>query len=159
MSPMELSRAALEKGIFSRTTARRNEDLAIEMLAPRYLGDGGLVASRIKFLVDHGFPYESIVQIFFLQTARAHEIFINDEKIDDYAEEYGKTMSLPADYTELLSWIASARVRLLLSDLMSHRDYVDKVKEENLGFLRTDRAFEKCMEMAYKKWRWVHKKL
>jgi hypothetical protein len=84
---------------------------------------------------------------------------LNDDKLEEYAEEYGTTMSLPADYTERLSWFASARVRLLLSDLMNHRDYVDKVKEENLGFLRTDRAFEKCMEMAYKKWHWVHKKL
>jgi hypothetical protein len=84
---------------------------------------------------------------------------LNDNKLEEYAEEYGTTMSLPADYTEQLSWFASARVRLLLSDLMNHRDYVDKVKEENLGFLRTDRAFEKCMEMAYRKWRWVHKKL
>jgi len=25
--------------------------------------------------------------------------------------------------------------------------------------LRTDIAFEKCMEIAYKKWHWLHKKL
>jgi hypothetical protein len=41
---------------------------------------------------------------------------------------------------------------------MGGRDYADKLREENLSFLRTDRAFEKCMENAHKKWRWVHKK-
>lgn len=54
---------------------------------------------------------------------------------------------------------ATARVRILLSALMEHPDYRDKVAEGNLSFLRTDRAFEECMELAHKKWRWVHKKL
>jgi hypothetical protein len=87
MTPMELSRAALAKGIFARTTARRNEDLAIEMFAPRFLGNGGLVAARIKFLIDRRFPHDSLVQIFFLQTARAHEIF-KDFVIDVYWPKY-----------------------------------------------------------------------
>jgi hypothetical protein len=42
---------------------------------------------------------------------------------------------------------------------MESPDYKDKVSEENLSFLRTDRAFEKCMEIAHKKYGWVHKKL
>jgi hypothetical protein len=42
---------------------------------------------------------------------------------------------------------------------MKDKDYQDKVAAENLSFLRTDKAFEKCMELAYKKWRWTHKKL
>ena len=53
MTPMRLSKHALDKGLFSRTTARRNEDLAIEMFAPRYLVNGGTVASRLKFLLEH----------------------------------------------------------------------------------------------------------
>jgi hypothetical protein len=59
----------------------------------------------------------------------------------------------------VLSRLATTRVRLLLSDLMADRDYADKVAEGNLSFLRTDKAFEKCMENAWKKWKWVHKKL
>jgi hypothetical protein len=68
-------------------------------------------------------------------------------------------MTMPADYTEILSHLATARVRLLLSALMEHPEYRDKVAEGNLSFLRTDRAFEKCMELAHKKWHWVHRKL
>ena len=75
MTPMSLSKHALDRGLFSRTTARRNEDIAIEMFAPRYLANGGHIASSLKFLLEQRFPYESLVQIFFLQTARAHEIF------------------------------------------------------------------------------------
>jgi len=84
---------------------------------------------------------------------------LNHEALEDLAERHGTSMSLPADYTELLTWLATARVRLLLSDMMQDRDYAAKVQAGNLSFLRTDRAFEKCMEIAHKKWRWVHKKL
>lgn len=84
---------------------------------------------------------------------------LNHEEVEDLAEKYGTNMSVPADYTGVLSYLATARVRILLSDLMQDRDYADKVKDGNLSFLRTDRAFEKCMDLAYKKWRWVHKKL
>jgi len=49
--------------------------------------------------------------------------------------------------------------RKRIRELMHDRDYAHKVAEENLSFLRTDRAFDKCMENAHRKWRWVHKKL
>lgn len=84
---------------------------------------------------------------------------LNHDDLETFAEKHGKTMSVAVDYKEHLVWLATARVRLLLSDLMKDPDYSLKVAEENLSFLRTDRAFEKCMEMAHKKWRWVHKKL
>ncbi len=84
---------------------------------------------------------------------------LNQDKLEKYSEEFGKSMTMPADYTELLTGLATARVRPLLSDLMHDKDYAEKVQEENLSFLRTDRAFDKCMEIAHKKWRWVHKKL
>jgi hypothetical protein len=84
---------------------------------------------------------------------------LNDEKIEELAEANGNSMALAADYTEHLTWLATARVRPLLSDLMHDRDYAQKVQEQNLSFLRTDTAFEKCTENAHRKWRWVHKKL
>jgi hypothetical protein len=84
---------------------------------------------------------------------------LNHENLEEMAQAHGINMSIPADYTEKLSWLATARVRLLLSDLMADRDYAEKVAEGNLSFLRTDKAFEKCMVNAWKKWKWVHKKL
>jgi len=84
---------------------------------------------------------------------------LNHKNFEDIAERHGTNMSIPADYTGLVSFLATARVRLLLSELMKDRDYVDKVAEGNLSFLRTDKAFDKCMEIAHRKWRWVHKKL
>jgi hypothetical protein len=84
---------------------------------------------------------------------------LNHNDLEDIAENFARDMTMPADYTELLTYLATARVRILLSALMEHPDYREKVAEGNLSFLRTDRAFEECMELAHKKWRWVHKKL
>lgn len=84
---------------------------------------------------------------------------LNHEDLEELAEQHGNSMSVSVDYKELMMWLATARVRILLSELMKDRDYRDKVAEDNLSFLRTDRAFEKCMELAYKKWGWVQKKL
>ena len=75
------------------------------------------------------------------------------------ADTHGSTMSISVDFKEVISWLATARVRMLLSELMQDPDYQAKVQEGNLSFLRSDRAFEKCMEIAYKKWHWVHKRL
>jgi hypothetical protein len=84
---------------------------------------------------------------------------LNDQKLEDLAERHGRSMSFAVEYKEKLISLATTRVRLLLADLMADREYQDKVAAGNLSFLRTDRAFEKCMELAYKKWRWVHRKL
>jgi len=84
---------------------------------------------------------------------------LNHKDLEELAEQHGATMSVAYEYKEVLSQLATTRVRLLLSDLMADRDYVSKVQEGNLSFLRTDKAFEKCMENAWKKWKWVHKKL
>jgi len=84
---------------------------------------------------------------------------LNHNNLDDLAEEFGTSMSLPFGYTDVLTQLATTRVRLILAELMQDKEYEDKVKNDNLSFLRTDKAFDKCMDIAYRKWGWVHKKL
>src|SRR5579863_8137511 len=52
---------------------------------------------------------------------------LNHESLEKYLEQFGRTMTMPADYTELLTGLATACIRPLLSDLMQDRDYADKV--------------------------------
>lgn len=84
---------------------------------------------------------------------------LNHVELESIARNYGSSLIVPAGFTELLTLIATTRVRPLLASLMQDPDYKAKVDEGNLGFLRSDRAFEKCMSLAYEKWGWVHKKL
>ncbi len=75
MIPARLAEKVIETGLFSRATARRARNLAVEMFAPRYLSHHGVAAERLKFLLEHRFPHEAIVQLCFLYTARAQQIF------------------------------------------------------------------------------------
>ena len=66
---------------------------------------------------------------------------LNAKNLETIVENYGKSLTIPTGYTDLLSQIAHT-VRPMLSLLIQDREYEDKVKEENLSFLRTDNAFE-----------------
>ncbi len=84
---------------------------------------------------------------------------LNDENLQDRLERYGSNMSIPADMTEYLSILSTSKCRFLLSDLTSNEKYVDKFNEGSFDFLRTNHAYEYCMEVAYKKWKWVQMRL
>ncbi|MHB9006338.1 MAG: BrxA family protein [Limisphaerales bacterium] len=85
--PSHLADRAIAEGLFSRATARRARNIVAEMFAPRYLADNGAVASRLKSLLDHRFHPDALVQLCFLQTARAQRIF-RDFVIDAYWPKY-----------------------------------------------------------------------
>jgi len=84
---------------------------------------------------------------------------LNANDLEDLSEEYGNGMSLPSGFTDLVSQIATTRIRPLLSGLLGLPAYSEKAADGNYSFLRTDAAFDKCMEAAHGKWHWVHKKL
>ena len=84
---------------------------------------------------------------------------LNSPKWDELAEEHGTTLALPAEFTDEMGQIATTRVRHLLSGILTHPSYSKKAAEGNYSFLRTDAAFDKCIETAYAKWGWLHKKL
>lgn len=87
MIPARLAEKAIRDGLFSRTTARRARNLAVEMFAPRYLGSQGEAAARLKFLQAHRFPHEALVQLCFLYTARAQRV-LADFIIEVYWSKY-----------------------------------------------------------------------
>jgi len=84
---------------------------------------------------------------------------LNDDDLETLADSYGTNMVVPVAYKEHLSRLATNRVRHLLARLLEDPDYKPRAQEGNFSFLRTDSAFERCMEYAHEKWRWVHRKL
>jgi predicted CoA-substrate-specific enzyme activase len=84
---------------------------------------------------------------------------LNDKELETYAEAYGQDMTMPADFTQYLSWIATARCRQLVSDLTGYKDNAEKIAEGKFSFLRTNASYKQCMAFAYKRWKWVEKGL
>ena len=84
---------------------------------------------------------------------------LNSSDLEDIAESFGCEMTMPADYSDLLSSLATTRCRHLLSDLVGHKDNKEKIGEGKFSFLRTNASDKKSMEFAHKRWRWVEKRL
>ena len=84
---------------------------------------------------------------------------LNDPKLEEHAERFGKGLSLEAQYTDWLSSFATTRCRFILSDLVTDKLYAAKATEGDFNFMRTNAAYKRSMEIAYKRWRWVEKHL
>lgn len=84
---------------------------------------------------------------------------LNDEKLETYAEQFGNSLSIEADYTDWLARLASTRCRLIIKDIITMNPYADMIREERYSFLRTNAVYDRCMEVTYNKWRWVQKRL
>ena len=84
---------------------------------------------------------------------------LNDDDIENKADQFGRSLCLEADFTAWLARIASTRCRFLIGSIVSDRAYVQKVADGNYAFLRNNAAYEKCMEEAYRKFKWTARRL
>ncbi len=87
------------------------------------------------------------------------QAILNDAKLEERAEDFGRGLSLEAQYTDWLSGLATTRCRFILSDLVADKTYASKAAEGNFSFMRTNAAYKRSMEIAYKRWKWVEKRL
>ncbi len=86
------------------------------------------------------------------------QAILNDPKLEERAERFGRGLSLEAQYTEWLSALATTRCRFILADLVADKAYASKVAEGNFSFMRNNAAYKRAMEIAYKRWGWVEKR-
>lgn len=123
MHPSALADLAVQTGTFSRTTARRARNLAAEMFAPRFLANNGEVAARLRFLMGRRFPADALLQLFFLQTARAQRIFA-DFVVGVYWPKYSAgatSVTKPDAETFIQHSLDAGRMKKRWSDSTIHR--------------------------------------
>jgi hypothetical protein len=87
------------------------------------------------------------------------QAILNDSELEQHAEDFGGGLSLEAQYTDWLSGLATTRCRFILSDLVADKMYAPKAAEGNFSFMRTNAAYKRSMEIAYRRWRWLEKRL
>jgi hypothetical protein len=114
----------------------------------------------INAILDRGYnKYAYAPKARILLWALLCQGILNDDGLMGNAEYCGTNMSIPTDFTDYLSNLATNRCRYLLSELTKNDKYSEKFIQGNFSFLRTNHAYDCCMEIAYKKWKWVQKKL
>jgi hypothetical protein len=84
---------------------------------------------------------------------------LNDDDLEEYAEQYGRGLTIEAQFTEWLSNLATTRCRFLFSDLIEDKAYVEKAADGEFNFLRTNAAYKRAMQKAHGRWRWVERRL
>jgi hypothetical protein len=118
------------------------------------------IGRLLNDIIDKGAnKYAYVQRARYLLWALLCQAILNDQKLEERAEQFGRGLSLEAQYTDWLSGFATTRCRFLLSDLVADKSYAAKAVEGNFSFMRTNAAFKRSMEIAYKKWRWVEKRL
>lgn len=111
-------------------------------------------------IVDRGASkYEFVQKSRYLLWALLCQAILNDPKIEQRAGEFGEGLSLEAQFTDWLSGVAARQCRLILSDLVQDEIYSENVAEGNYGFMRANAAFKRSMEIAYRRYGWVVKRL
>lgn len=87
------------------------------------------------------------------------QALLNEDDVEDFAVRFGRSLSIEADYADLLVRLATNKCRFLIADVVADKAYAAKADEGNFSFLRTNGVFKKCMENAAKRWKWTEKRL
>lgn len=114
----------------------------------------------MQVIADRGAnKYSYIAKARLLLWALLCQALLNDAKVEEWSENYGKSLSIEHDYIELLSNLATRKCRFIISDVVEDPKYAERVADGNYSFLRTNTAFAQAMNSAYNRYGWVHRKL
>lgn len=79
---------------------------------------------------------------------------LNHEDLDDLLENYGQSLSVEADFNSIVKEIGTRKIRIILSELIKQKKYLDYLNDEKFSFLKTKNAFVDCMSIARKRFGW-----
>jgi AIPR protein len=87
------------------------------------------------------------------------QAMLNAPNFDEYAEKYGSDLRNPRDLMDWWYALAANSCRLIIRDVVALPENADRVRDGNFSFLRSNATFERAMEIAKRKEKWLHKKL
>jgi hypothetical protein len=87
------------------------------------------------------------------------QAMLNHPSFDDYAEGYGSDLRHPHTLMEWWYELATNSCRLVIRDLVSLPENQERVRDGNFSFLKTNATFDRGMEIARRRYKWVHRKL
>lgn len=79
---------------------------------------------------------------------------LNNAKLTHWLDAYGETLTMEADFSEVLKAIASSKIRFILKDATADEKYQQLLDDEKYSFLRTKAMYLRCMEIASDRYGW-----
>lgn len=112
----------------------------------------------IKEIVDKGpAKYWYLKKARNLLWALLCQAVMNDDHLEEHAENFGSDMIMSNAYTDFLADISSRRCRPLIASLEEKNR--EKIEAGDVTFLNKDNSFSFCMSEAAEKWGWRKKGL
>lgn len=87
------------------------------------------------------------------------QAMLNDPNFDEYAEKHGTDLRHPRDLMDWWYSLAANSCRLIIRDVVALPENAERVRDGNFSFLRSNATFERAMEIAKRKEKWLHRKL
>jgi AIPR protein len=84
---------------------------------------------------------------------------LNQKDLADLVEEFGSDLRVPQRFKERLLKIAMQQVRPTLVWLVKEQEFSEAYKEERYDFLRSDKAFNRCMGHVLQEYGWRQTRL
>jgi len=82
---------------------------------------------------------------------------LNDRNLEGLCDRFGTSLIMEADYTEHLKKLASNRVRFIIRESVKDDRSQELISKEKYDFLRTKAMYNRCMDIAGKKYKWRKK--
>ncbi len=87
------------------------------------------------------------------------QAMLNDNDFDQYAEKYGSDLRHPQALMDWWYSLAANSCRLIIGDLVKLPENVERVRDGNFSFLKSNATFDRAMEIGRKRNRWLHRRL
>lgn len=110
-------------------------------------------------IAEQGNQYAFVIRAKNLLWALLIQGLFNGNKLNGIVETYGQSLTMEADYSEVLKGIASSKVRFILKDAVADQRYKEMLEEEKYSFLRTKAFYQRCMDFAYERYGWTKQAL
>lgn len=82
------------------------------------------------------------------------QAMLNDSNLDSWIQTYGASLTVEANFTDILKNLADKKVRLILQEIWKDEKYQKNIQEQNYLFLRNKSTFEHGMKIASDKYNW-----
>jgi hypothetical protein len=87
------------------------------------------------------------------------QAIFNDNHLAQWLEDYGTSLVMQANYSDILKMLASTKVRFILKEGLSDDRSKQMITEEKYSILRTKATYDRCMNAAFDKYGWTKRPL
>lgn len=147
------------KNIYENTFRRSylNSDARAMLLAYKIRFRIGRIVNEIIYKGENKYRYMNRARN--LVWALLIQGFLNDSEVEWLKEQYGHDFYLRADFGDYFKRLASTKVRPILAVATKDKRIRELMDSEKYSFLSTKAMYDRCVNIAWRRYRWSKKSI